>query len=721
MPELSSAVDQYSILASAARGTEVTRVLKEGHTFAIFDRHGDLRPAGLGEQGLYHLGTRQLSHLELNVFGHRPLLLSSTVREDNELFTIDVTNPDLTAPNGKVIPRDVLHVFRAVFLWDGVCYQRLRITNYADEALAVPISIAFEADFADIFEVRGTTRPRRGHRRAPRLSSDHIVISYVGLDDVERRTEIGFAPTPESLDERCARYSFSLGPQQCVEAFLTITCNTAEGHGAPIRHDAALERVCRRVSEARGRLAHVHSGNQQFNAWIRRSSADMLMMLTDTTAGPYPYAGVPWFSTVFGRDGIIAALQMLWVDPSIARGVLGFLADMQASEVDPASDAEPGKILHEMRGGEMAALHEIPFGQYYGTVDATPLFILLAGEYWRHTQDGEFTRRLWPAIDRALEWIDHYGDRDGDGFVEYQRYTEEGLVQQGWKDSQDSVFHADGTLAPAPIALCEVQGYVYRARLVAADIAASFGDHTRASTLRAQAESLREKFEAAFWLEDLSTYALALDGNKQPCRVIASNAGQCLFTGICAPERTARVAERLMADDVFSGWGIRTVASGQHRYNPMSYHNGSVWPHDNALVALGMARSGLTRLAARVLHSMFDASQAVEVYRLPELFCGFHRRPGEGPTLYPVACSPQAWASGALFMLLQATMGMTVDARMRQVRFAHGQLPDCLPWLQIDNLAVDDASVDVRVVRRGTDTDVTVLRRRGDVEVVVLK
>ncbi len=722
VPETVQATDQYSIVVSAARGTEVTRVLKDGNTFAVFDRHGDLRPAGLGEQGLYHLGTRHLAHFELRLFGHRPLLLSSTVREANDLLTVDVSNPDLVAPGGVAIPRDLLHVFRAVFLWQGVCYQRLRLTSYAETSIAIPLSFAFDADFADIFEVRGTARPNgRGRLRAPRLERDRIMLKYTGLDRVERRTEIRFDPAPEAIDAATVSFVFTVAPQESADLRITIACEGEGNRGRPVRDDQALERLCGRVEDVRSRQARVRSGNEQFDAWIRRSAADMVMMTTDTATGPYPYAGVPWFSTVFGRDGIIAALQMLWVDPSLARGVLALLADAQAREVDAASDAEPGKILHEMRRGEMAALREIPFGKYYGTVDATPLFIVLAGEYWHRTQDEDFIRALWPAIDRALGWIDTHGDRDGDGFVEYERRTSEGLVQQGWKDSQDSVFHADGTLAPAPIALCEVQGYVYRARLAAAEIIDALGNGTRSATLRAQADALRERFEAAFWIEELSTYALALDGEKRPCRVLASNAGQCLFTGICAPDRAARVAARLMADDVFSGWGIRTVASGQRRYNPMSYHNGSVWPHDNALVALGMARTGHTPLAARVLHAMFDASQAVDVYRLPELLCGFHRRPGEGPTRYPVACAPQAWASGAAFMLLQAAMGLTIDARRRQVRFAHGHLPDCLPWLEIDNLAVDDAKVDVRVERRGPGLDVTVRRREGDAEIVVLK
>ena len=721
MPELGQVFDQYSILASASRGTEVTRVLKDGHTFAIFDRHGDLRPAGLGEQGLYHQGTRHLTHFELNLFGHRPLLLSSTVREDNDLLTIDATNPDLTGPGDAIIRRDVLHVFRSVFLWDGVCYQRVRLTNYSDVPLTVPVSFTLVADFADIFEVRGLTRPRRGKLLPVRLSHEHIVIAYAGLDGVERRTDIRFSPAPRTLDAGGARTEFTLAPQQAVESFITIACEVPETRERPIPHDAALDQVCRRVTDARARQARIRTDNEQFDAWIRRSSADMLMMVTDTPAGPYPYAGVPWFSTVFGRDGIIAALQMLWMDSSIARGVLGFLAEMQATEVDPTSDAEPGKILHEMRRGEMATLHEIPFGRYYGSVDSTPLFVVLAGAYWRHTQDEDFMRRLWPSIERALDWIDTYGDADGDGFIEYQRRTEDGLVQQGWKDSQDSVFHSDGSLARQPIALCEVQAYVYRARLAAADIALAMGDTARASSLRAQAAGLREQFERAFWLEDLATYALALDGDKQPCRIVSSNAGQCLFTGICAPERATRLAERLMAGDMFSGWGIRTVAAGQRRYNPMSYHNGSVWPHDNALIALGLAGSGFTRHAGRLLGALFDASQAVEINRLPELFCGFHRRPGEGPTLYPVACAPQAWASGSVFMLLQATLGMTVDGRMRQVRFAHGHLPEALRWLTIENLAVDDATVDLRIEGHRNDLAVTVLARRGDVEVVVLK
>lgn len=721
MDEIIEVQDQFYILATSSRVDEQTRVLKHGDTFAVFDRYGNIQQIGLGEQGLYHEGTRFLSRLEFRLLGRRPLLLSSTVTEDNAQLTVDVTNPDIWLDGQMALARDQVHGILSCFLWNGVCYQRLRLRNYSLSSVDVTVEWRFDADFKDIFEVRGLKRERRGELRQPIVSSDCVRLCYQGLDHVQRHTTLHFEPAPQSLSESSAKFHDTLPPGGEKDFDVTVNCdppNTA----CPLKcFDAANLKSDEELQAARKRETTISTSNEQFNAWLNRSAVDLHLMMTEMPQGPYPYAGVPWFSTPFGRDGLITALELLWINPELARGVLSFLAANQAETSDQSQDAEPGKILHETRRGEMAALGEIPFGRYYGSVDATPLFVMLAGAYFERTDDEEFAHTLWPHVEAALKWIERSGDVDGDGFIEYSRRSEKGLVVQGWKDSMDSVFHADGTLAEGPVALCEVQGYVFAALLSAARLARVTNRLETADRLVEQAERLRCRFEESFWCDEIGTYALALDGRKRPCKVRTSNPGHCLFTGIASIGHAARVAATLLDDDSFSGWGVRTVASGEARYNPMSYHNGSIWPHDNAILVAGLARYGLTQPLVKLVEALFDASINMDLHRMPELFCGFRRRSGEGPTLYPVACAPQSWSAAVVFSLIQSALGLTIDAPHGQIRLVHSVLPKSLQRVSIQNLEVAGAKVDLALERYPVDVGVELLSRSGEVEILIVK
>jgi glycogen debranching enzyme len=715
--------NQFYIRASSALADDRTRVLLNGDTFAIFDRSGDIQPVGFGQQGIFHCETRHLSRLEMRLCDVRPLLLSSTIREDNVLFGVDLTNPDLRLGNGHFVPRGTVHIYRTKFLTDVVCYDQITLNNYGEVPLDVEVSFEFEADFADIFEVRGEKRPHRGDRLPEEIGRTSVTLVYQGLDHIRRTTRVESSIATAALHAGGIVVPLHLEPRSETSFTLNVTCGREEMHDRmrAISYSEALQIMNQKRSSGPLADVDIHTSNDQFNDWIRRSRSDLAMMVTPTPNGLYPYAGVPWFSTVFGRDGIITALELLWLVPAVARGVLSYLAATQATSHDPVRDADPGKILHEMRKGEMARLGEVPFGRYYGTVDATPLFILLAAAYYERTADREFLQEIWPHILAAIEWIDRYGDQDGDGFVEYARQTDHGLSQQGWKDSGDSIFHNDGSLAAGPIALCEVQGYVYAARLGIAAVARDLGHKDLAKHLTEQAEGLRSKFSAMFWSDELSMFALALDGEKRQCRVRSSNAGQCLFSGIASDSQYRSISEALLSPAFYSGWGIRTIVAGERRYNPMSYHNGSVWPHDNALIALGALRRPEKELALRIMSGLLDLSADVVQDRLPELICGFGRRPGKGPTLYPVACSPQAWAAGSVFMVLQACLGLEVRALESQVRLYYSALPEKIQHVRIRNLRVGNAYLDLSFERYAETVSVNILRRSGDVEVVAFR
>ncbi len=695
------------------------RTLKHGDTFGVFDHYGDLASGGGSPEGLFHKDTRYLSDLCVLINGHRPLLLSSTVQDNNALLTADLTNPDFFSEDRLDLPRDTIYVVRSKFLWDGACFERLGIRSFDQGTRTIEFSFRFAADFADIFELRGHRRERRGEILTKSFA-DGVTFSYHGLDGVLRRSAIRFDPAPAQIDHESARFVLAMRPREHFSLFMAISCEEDQQELRPARHFfGGLRNERRALRAATARAAAVETSNQLFNEVLCRSVADLYMLTTVTEYGLFPYAGIPWFSTPFGRDAIITAIEMLWIDPAIGRGVLRFLAAKQATELRPDAEAEPGKILHEMRAGEMARLGEVPFACYYGSVDSTPLFVLLAGLYFERTGDLATVSSLWPHIEAALQWIDRYGDRDGDGFVEYQQAGKAGLVNQGWKDSADSVFHADGRNAEGAIALCEVQGYVYAAKRLAAKIAAAVGLQERAAELQREAEDLRIRFEDAFWCEDIGTYALALDGQKRPCRVRSSNAGQLLFTGIVAEDRAVAVADQLLGAAFFTGWGIRTIASSEARYNPMSYHNGSVWPHDNALIGLGFARYGLRAHARRLLTGLYDISRYMDLRRLPELICGLRRAPGNGPTLYPVACVPQAWSSAAPLALLQACLGLEFDCDAHQICFRRPTLPTFLDDIVIRSLSVGGGQVDLLLRRYASDVSVNVVRRVGQVEVTV--
>jgi glycogen debranching enzyme len=712
--------DRWYVLATLAQPEDQPQALKSGETFALFDRFGDVAALVAGSEGVYHQDTRHLSRLELLVAGTRPLHLGSSMEEAQGALGIDLMNPDITGEGELLLPKGTLHLHRSKLLRDGICHERITVTNHGTQEAAVRVALTFGADFVDLFEVRGMRRSRRGERLPPQLGPHSILLSYRGLDGHVRRTELRFEPRPLVLDAGSAAFDLRLRPGEHQEIFCTVVCDPdRDEHPPALAYAAALDALKLEARQAADRC-RIECSNPQANLWFERSFADLAMLTTQLPSGPYPYAGVPWYSTTFGRDGILTAIEYLWVDPALARGVLRFLADTQARESDTARDAEPGKILHEARSCEMAATGEIPFGQYYGTVDATPLFVLLAGLYWRRTGDTGFLRSIWPQLMAALQWIDRYGDMDADGFVEYARRSRDGLVQQGWKDSSDSVFHQDGRLADAPIALCEVQGYVYAAKSTLAEVAENLGERPLARRLVIEAVRLRERFLSAFWCPDRGTYALALDGHKRPCTVLASNVGHCLWSGIAAPEHASRIVDLLTGQDFFSGWGLRTIAQGEPRYNPMSYHNGSIWPHDNALAALGMARYGRTDAAVRVMTALFEASLHFDMHRMPELFCGVARRAGAGPTRYPVACAPQAWAAAAPFALLQACLGLEIRAGAHEVLLHSPRLPPFTDWVRIERLGAPGPSCDLLLQRHERSVGVEVLRRDPEVRIAVV-
>ncbi|HEY1850666.1 MAG TPA: amylo-alpha-1,6-glucosidase [Candidatus Binataceae bacterium] len=708
-------------------------MLADGHSFSIFDAGGDILESPLEALGLFHSDTRFLSRFELRIDGEVPYFLNSFLSDDKAQLRVNLTNPDLNVQGDTIgLPRNSIQLERSWTLGQAALFHRLVVRNYTQAPIKIDLEFRFGVDFVDLFEVRGVKRDHHGEMLPPERQADRIKFLYRGLDHALRFSEMHFLQAPTKLEADRAVYSLNLEPDAHSTLELGISCGNL-GNDTSVTHKSAAHAAAKPSTNfdhvLRGRhsqIAHTANGwakisanNQLMNSLLRHSECDLLSIISHDADGTFIMAGIPWFATLFGRDSIITALSVLPFAPGIAAGTLRTLARFQGTEVNQSRDEQPGKIVHEMRAGEMAVLHEIPFGRYYGSVDSTPLFLWLFGRYVATTGDLKFAEELWPHVDRALRWIEQYGDPDGDGYVEYMRETPQGLANQGWKDSFDSISHADGTLARAPIALCEVQGYVYAAYTSIAQVAARLNRNADASRLADRASRLKANFTRDFWLDDDRMVALALDGDKKPCRVMSSNSAHCLAAGLLDRDQELALGERLMAGDMFSGWGVRTLSAKERRYNPMSYHNGSVWPHDNALAAVGLARIAGRAGSLSILGGMFDSAVELHGGSLPELFCGFTREARLGPVPYPVACHPQAWAAASVMMMLQGILGLHVDGFGRRLVIESPVLPEGMGSLSINGIQVGDGSASFTVQGSPNGATVAVTDKRGPISVEV--
>ena len=718
-------------------------VAKEGNLYLLTDPRGDIRLDGRG-MGLYDLDTRVLSTAILRLNGAQLTLLRGPYRDDGA-DTIQLTNPELRRnPADKrdaepSLARRELSVTRTRRI-EGVLREQVMIESYSATTEALEVELGLGVDMADIFEVRGYPRVARGTLCPIELYDDRIVFGYDGLDGRRRTTTI--VAEGARLDAVAdndawpgasivARWRASLRPGQRLTISWTVghtvdppdigVASAMADPPAPGRPSPAVEHHAERHDETRLAVPRISSDHELLDRTLTRSEADLNSLRNDGPGAGEHYlaAGIPWFATLFGRDSIIAALETIAFIPSLAVATLDVLARLQATTDDPWHDAEPGKILHELRMGEMARAGETPQDGYYGSVDSTPLWLILLGETHAWTGDDALLERLWPNALAALGWIENSGDLDGDGFVEYRRRSKLGLLNQGWKDSGDAIRHLDGRPADGPIALAEVQGYVYAAYRSMARLARHRGDGELAARLDVAADELRARFDAAFWLPDARFYAMALDGEKRQVASIASNAGQALWTGIVPPSRAARVAERILEPDMFSGWGVRTFAAGQLGYNPVGYHTGSIWPHDNALIAAGLKANGAADGANLLAGRLIESAQWFHDLRLPELFCGFSRDVVGAPVAYPVACSPQAWAAAAPFYLLHTMLGLRADANARRLELIRPTLPEWLAKLTITGLPVGGDSVDLLVHRWRGRTSAELVGKRGSIEVII--
>jgi glycogen debranching enzyme len=688
--------------------------LIDGKPFLSTNLAGDILPPGGANVGFFHEDTRFLSHLELRVGGRPPLVLSSST-EKSFVSQIELTAGNITLRNLNVAENTV-HIRRQQLLNAAKFFDRLTFLNYNLHPVDLSVEIFFDADFVDVFQVRGARRRVHGQYLQPVIRDHRLAFIYRGLDGVLRQTLIEMEPHPSHLRERNARWELTLMPLKHVQIEVTVTplVDCRNGRVTTCSFTTGLKQRRHKFAEWERHSTQFKSNHRIFDVAMNTAISDFHALQMHDGDERIVTAGVPWFATIFGRDAIIAAYQALLVNPQLAIETLRVLARYQGKERNDWRDEEPGKILHEFRQGEMTRTREMPFGPYYGSLDATPLFLVLVSETYNWTADDGLVRQLLPAVYLALDWIDRYGDLDGDGFLEYSRRSPSGLVNQGWKDSWDANIHSDGTLAAPPIAPIEVQGYVYDAKYRMASLLRSFGDTSRAERLKKEAAELAKRLDMAYWMPERKFYAMALDAEKKPLRVVASNPGHLLFSRVLGRERARAVVSRMMRDDMFTGWGWRTLSGEEATFNPLSYHRGAVWPHDNALIAHGMALNEFRGPALQVLTGLFQAALYFRDYRLPELFCGVQRRDHDAPVHYPVSCSPQAWASGAWFLLLTSVLGIRPNAQRKVLNIVNPRLPEWLDHLHIRNLRIGNGRVGLDFTRHRDRTYCNVVDVEGE-------
>lgn len=695
---------------------------KEGETFIYSDMDGDLRDRYEVGVGFYHRDTRFLSHLHMRIMGREPVLLSSSA-ERAFVSYVDLTNPPLYEGDRLVAPQQTLNFRRIRAVGDGRLFEKVRIKNYNPFPVRIVLEFSFGADFADIFEVRGMSRTERGHFDPPRADRRSAEFSHLGRDGVRRVTRIAFGPAPRRLGVRgdLVEADFEVEVPAHATSVVSYQVDPILDGQAPESADldTTLHHLRRSYEGWERESTTIRTDNALFDQLLQQGLRDLRALYTRMDGGGIIAAGIPWYVAPFGRDSLISAHQMLMVNARPARETLRLLAAFQGTEMNDWRDEEPGKILHEIRRGELAGSGQVPHTPYYGSIDSTPWFLILLAQYYRWTADLGLVKELLPAAEAGLAWMDRHGDLDGDGFLEYRGRSERGLANHGWKDSWDSIVHEDGSLAEPPIALSEVQAYAFLAKTRMADVFAGLGDYERAVSLRDQATVLKKRFNDAFWLEEEGFYALALDGEKRPVRTTTSNPGHALYCAAVEGAKAEQVARRLFQPDMFSGWGIRTMSKNAGPYNPMSYHNGSVWPHDNALIAAGLKRYGFAEATNRVASALFDAAVHMDYLRLPELYCGFVRRPRARPVQYPVACSPQAWAAGAPFFLLQAMLGLSARANENLLTVNKPHLPKWLNEVELRGLRVGKSRLSLVFRRERETTGFSLLSKEGDVRVVM--